>query len=436
MEVLLSDTIRIESFSHLCRIRHLRLRSAIGLRYVSMMCKMVSIVVAIISLLISPVAVIANSGVIVLPEAVRSTEGVTAIAVESADKTIVSRASRALGLHGAYKVVEANQAAFTFQIERASESSVVLSILSGKPAQTLLRETISGGNLHNAVLRACDRAVERTLGIPGFFSGKLAFVGKQRGITEIYTSDVLFSSVRALTRDRALVTGPSWSPDGSRLLYTTYYKTGFPDIYLIDLYKGIKTPVANFKGTNTGGEFSPDGQRIAMSLSGAGNSEIYVANQAGRNLRRLTTNRSLETSPSWSPDGRRLVYTSDALGKPQLYEIAASGGPARRLPTNVSSYCSEPAWNPVHTNLIAFTAAVRGGFQIALYDAKTRSARILTSVADSAVEPSWTNDGRHLVFTRREGAQTRLMLLDTTTGKVSSLHSTSVGQASSPSFVY
>jgi TolB protein len=231
------------------------------------------------------------------------------------------------------------------------------------------------------------------------------------------------------------VTGPRWSPDGRQLLYTTYHNSGFPDIYKIDLSSGRRTPIATYKGTNSGAVFSPDGRRIAMALSGTGNSELHVADADGRNPRRLTNNKSLESSPSWSPDGGRLVYTSDAPGKPQLFEISSSGGPARRIPTNISSYCSEPVWNPVDDSLIAFTAAVSGGFQIALYDAKTRSSKILTQGA-SSVEPAWLGDGRHLVFTQRQGGRTRLMILDSETGKVSALHQPGFGDASSASFVY
>jgi TolB protein len=219
------------------------------------------------------------------------------------------------------------------------------------------------------------------------------------------------------------------------LVYTTYYKTGFPDIYKIDLGSGSKTPIATFKGTNTGATFSPDGRQIAMTLSGTGNSEIYVSDSRGKNMRRLTTNKSLEASPSWSPDGRRLVYTSDAPGRPQLFEISSTGGPARRLPTNISSYCAEPVWNPTDESQIAFTAAVSGGFQIALYDTKTRTSKILTRGA-SSLEPAWLRDGRHIVFTRRDGANTRLMLLDTVSEKVSPLHNPSFGDTSSASYVY
>ena len=324
-----------------------------------------------------------SAGEIALEALDRDGQGRLAIHVESSDATVATLARRAFGLHGGFVAAPAANAAFKIKIERASGSSVLVTVGSGQPYVEQMRKTVPGSDLQNAVLRACDLVVEATLQSKGFFAGKLAFVGKQRGISEIYSSDLLFNRVKPLTSDRSLVTGPKWSPDGRRLVYTTYYKTGFPDIYMLDFSSGRKVPVATFKGTNTGASFSPDGRRLAMSLSGTGNSEIHVSDTRGKNMRRLTTNKSLEASPSWSPDGRRLVYTSDAPGKPQLYEMSSNGGPARRIPTNVSSYCSEPVWNPVDESLIAFTAAVSGGFQIALYDAKKRSSEILTQGSSS-----------------------------------------------------
>ncbi|HBM85649.1 MAG TPA: hypothetical protein DD423_02495 [Opitutae bacterium] len=412
----------------------LRLRFQLSLSYLFGMRFLHYLFLLVASFFLLPAA--ASAQVIDIGEATRLGEGRLAVAVESSDATIANLVSRAFAIHGGFTVTPRGKSAYVFKVERASGSSVLLTISSGQPAQELLRRSVPGRDLQDAVLRACDLAVEATLHSKGFFAGKLAFIGKQRGVSEVFTSDLLFNRVRPLTADRALVTGPSWSPDGSKLLYTTYYKSGFPDIYMIDLSSGRKKPIATFKGTNSGGDFSPNGRSIAMSLSGPGNAEIFVADSNGKNMRRLTTNKSLETSPTWSPDGRRLVFTSDARGKPQLYEISANGGPMRRLPTNVSSYCSEPAWNPVKDNLIAFTAAVGGGFQIALYDSASRSSKILTSVSHSAVEPVWLNDGRHLIFTQRQKGHMRLMLLDSETGKLSSLHVPSFGDASSASFVY
>ena len=382
-----------------------------------------------------PVVALGAGEVIILPGIVRNTEGVTTVTIESSDGNQAALGQRAFGLHGGFRLVSSQEAAFVIRLE--GDGLVVrVSVHSGSNASSMWEARVEGQNHSEASLRACDRAVEYITGKPGFFAGKLAFVGKRGGISELYTSDLLFRSVAALTNDRALVTGPSWSPDGKKLLYTTYYKSGFPDLYLMDLEAGLRRPIASYKGTNTGGRFSPDGSQIAMAISGSGDTEICVSDFNGKDLKRLTRNKSLESGPSWSPDGSRLVFTSDMLGKPQLFTIPARGGKARRLPTKVSSFCTEATWNPREPDLIAFTASVSGGFQISLYDARLGRARILTSVRGSAVEPTWLSDGRHLIFTHREGSRTSLVLLDTISGKQSRLHRAEFGSASSASFVY
>ncbi len=371
-------------------------------------------------------------GTVILPDIVGQSEGHVTIAVESSDATIQKTGQRAFSLHGGCTVTTPGKANLILIIERASSSSVSLTL---KPKNgTPQTRTVPGRDLQDAVLRACDLVVKSQFKTPGFFAGKLAFVGKQRGVSEIYSSNILFGNVRPLTRDRAHATGPSWSPDGSQLLYTTYYKTGYPDIYKINLSTRSKSPIATYKGTNTGGRFSPDGRQIAMALTATGNSEIWVADRNGKNQKRLTKNKSIEASPSWSPDGRQLVFTSDTRGKPQLYKMSANGGSMTRVPTNVSGYCAEPAWNPVNANQIAFTAAVSGGFQVFVYDsAKGRSKQI--TKGPSAIEPCWLSDGRHIVYTQRQGAKTRLMIVDTDSGQTKALHNPNFGDASSASFV-
>jgi TolB protein len=374
--------------------------------------------------------------VIDIGDAVREGDKPLPLTIESKSALVLSTARRAFELHGGYALTSTELSAYTFKIERTDDFSVVLAVFSGRPAQKLYSRKVSGRDLQDAVLRACDVAVEATLQTKGFFAGKIAYVRRQQGVAEIYTSDLLFNKIKPLTADRAHVASPDWSPDGTKLIYTTYHKSGFPDIYMTDISSGRRMPIADFGGTNSSPAFSPNGQRIAMSLSGKGTSDIFISNAKGKDPRPITRNRSIETSPSWSPDGRWLVLESDMPGKPQLYEISASGGRMRRLPTNISGYCSEPAWNPLDKNLIAFTAAVAGGFQIVVYNKRMQQSEILTQVSGSAVEPEWLNDGRHLIFTRKQNGTKRLMILDTKTKKISALHKPNFGETSSATFVY
>ena len=205
----------------------------------------------------------------------------------------------------------------------------------------------------------------------------------------------------------------------------------------MDLAKSKRSVFATFKGTNTGATYNRKGNKVAMILSSSGNPELYISNNKGSNIQRITRNKSLEASPKWSPDGSKIILTSDKLGKPQLYLIApTANAPLQRIPTNVSSYCAEPDWNTRNTNLIAFTVAIRKGFQIAQYDFNSRTSKILTKVNGDALEPKWLNDGRHILFTLRTKSTRQLHVLDSISGKTMPLHSSNFGQFSQADFVY
>ncbi|MCB1124432.1 MAG: PD40 domain-containing protein, partial [Verrucomicrobiae bacterium] len=165
----------------------------------------------------------------------------------------------------------------------------------------------------------------------------MAFIG-QRGDNsqEVYTSDMFFGEVKYHTADKSQSVNPRWSPDGKKIIYTGYFRSGFPDIFVIDLSTSRRSSFATYEGTNSGARFSPDGSAVAMVLSAPGNSEIFVSNALGGNPKRLTRNNSLEASPSWKNDGSELVFTSDTLGKPQLYRISIEGGSMTRIATQIS----------------------------------------------------------------------------------------------------
>jgi len=362
-----------------------------------------------------------------LPEIVRTgTKSELTISIQATDPSVEALAKRAFQLHGAFRVVNSDSD-IRLQLRTSGEDTVLFGAESGRGG---FNGTATGSSKLEATAMACDDVVERVLGIPGFFAGKLALVGERNGKKEVFVGDLFFQQMRQITRGDADSLSPDLSPSGTELLYTTYAPSGFPDIYKVNLASRRTTPFATYKGTNTGAVYSPDGSRVAMVLSSSGNAELYVSGADGRYPKRLTNNRSLEASPTWSPDGQKIVFTSDQMGKPQLYGIAASGGPMTRLATNISGYCSEPVWNPRNSRLIAFTAAESGGFQIALYDTASGRSKFLTTRAGDAIEPAWLNDGRHLIFTAREGGNTRLHILDTESGYTAPLPSHRFGDSS------
>jgi TolB protein len=324
-------------------------------------------------------------------------------------------ADSAFNAHGRYKRVVSGHA-YELKFTAVGATQVRVDITRGSAGTPAVSETASGTTARQALLRAADIAVQKTSGLNlrGFFTARLAFVVQRGNKGEIYASDLFLGEAKQLTRDNALVLTPRWSPDGSRIIYTSYFRKGAPDIYLLDPATGRRDEFASFKGTNSGARFSPNGQQVAMTLSGQGNAEIWTSNAQGRNLSRRTRSDAVKASPCWSPDGSRIVFAMEP--GPQLYVMAASGGAPQRL--NVGfSYAAEPDWSRANPNKIACTVRVGGRYQIAVYDLATRTGKVVSKANFDGIEPAWLADGRHLVYTARDRSTSVLCILDTETGK-------------------
>ena len=139
---------------------------------------------------------------------------------------------------------------------------------------------------------------------------------------------------------------------------------GDPRVYLYNIETGQREIVGNFPGMSFSPRFSPDGQRIIMSLQQGGNSNLFVMDLRSKSTTRLTDTPAIDTSPSYAPDGSRICFESDRGGKPQIYVMAAGGGPAQRISFGEGSY-STPVWSP-RGDYIAFTKQGGGQFAIGI----------------------------------------------------------------------
>ena len=335
-------------------------------------------------------------------------------------------ALRAFGVHGRYRVV-ASDYAYDIKFSQVTGTQVRVDITQGRAATPVHTEVVNGKNPSDALLRAADVAVVKTngLGLKGFFTAKLAFIGGGGGKREIYTSDLFFRHVTQVTHDNALALFPRWSPDGGKLLYTSFFKSGFPDIFQIDLNTYQRTSFVSFKGTNGGARYSPSGNQVAMVLSGEGSPEIYVSNAQGRQVSRKTRSDASKASPCWSPDGSRIVFTMEP--GPQLYVMSAGGGGVSRLVTGFT-YAAEPDWSRTNPNKIVCTVR-SGSYQIAVYDTTTGRAEVVSQAPFDGIEASWLADGRHVVYTARDRSTSRICILDTVTGTSRPVSPSSFGPA-------
>jgi TolB protein len=339
------------------------------------------------------------------------------VRVSASTEELNRAALTAFGAHGAYQVV-ASGFAWDIRFAAAGPTQVRVDVMKGGSPTPVASQTVNGSTLRAALLRAADIAVEQTngLGLKGFFSARLAFVGESTGKKEVYVSDLFFSpgEVKRLTNDRSSVLTPRWSPDGQRLIFTSYFKNGFPDIFEYDLRSYVRTTFVSLRGSNLSARYSPNGRAVAMVLSGEGSSEIYVSDAQGKQISRKTRSEAVKASPAWSPDSSRLVFTMEP--GPQLHVMSAGGGGTQRLVTG-STYAAEPDWSRANPNKIACTVRSGSSYQIAVYDVAAGKAAVVSKARFDGIEPCWLGDGRHLVYTARDRSTSVLCILDTETGK-------------------
>jgi TolB protein len=369
-----------------------------------------------------------NSGTITVPGSVRTIN----VSISGSTPALTALMTTAFKLHGAFHVAQGSEAvdyALRFDSDGGSGVTVTATpkVLGGTPVQ----ETATGADWREAAYRAGDDVVQKLTGLPGFFAGKLAFASKRTGALEIFTSDLLGQEVLQRTNDHSNSLNPHWSPDGMKILYTSFYRTGFMELTLINVVSNSRRPFAYYKGMNTGGAFSPDGQHVAMILSSGSLQQLFVSDAAGSraSMRRVTNTPSDKASPTWSPDGTLIALDCDPRGEPLLYTISAEGGTLHPVSTYLSNYCSEAAWNPLDPSQLVFMAARGEGFQLALYNFKTHEADWLPTEGSSSLEPCWCNDGRHVIYTSRTKNVDRLAIVDTQTGHNAYLTSRDAGQA-------
>lgn len=267
----------------------------------------------------------------------------------------------------------------------------------------------SAGNARRLAHKVADEIVKALTGYSGIASTRIVLVGASGRNKELYMCDADGENVRQLTRDNSISIGPSWSPDGSQLSYTSY-RGGYPDAYVIDMSSGRRRCVASFPGMNLAGGFSPDGRTLAVALSKDGNPDVYTVGVDGGRVTRLTsTAPAAEASPAWSPDGSQIVYVSDVGGSPQLYLMSRSGGERQRL-TSRGGENVAPDWSA--SGLIAYASKREGKFQICVINLQTREDKQITREYADWEDPSWAPDGRHIACTRTSGHKSTVYLLD------------------------
>ncbi len=271
--------------------------------------------------------------------------------------------------------------------------------------------------------RFADDLVKHFTGEPGVFSTRISFVKRAGTAREVWVADWDGKNAAPVSpRGAGMSLLPTWSPNGSTVLFTHYarsrqYPNGQPQLWRADIGAGRNRNFVSRGDITTGGAYSPDGSRIAFTVTENANTDLYLINADGSGLKRLTSTPSIDTSPTWSPDGNRIAFVSDRHGNPQIFVMNADGSGVERL-TFAGNDHPTPVWAP-RGEEIAFTARdERLAFDVFVIKVADKSIRRITQGQGNNEGPTWSPNGRMLMFASDRGGPHKSLYVSNADGSV------------------
>lgn len=168
----------------------------------------------------------------------------------------------------------------------------------------------------------------------------IVFTSLKDGDLEIYTMNVDGTNVKRLTNTAGYDGGPWWSPDGTKIVYRAHHprdtvelrqyrellaqgmiRPSKVELYVMNADGSDNRQITNLGGANFGPSWTPDGKRIIFSSNHknprSGNFDLFLVDLDGKNLEQVTTNAVFDGFPMFSPDGKKIIWASNRFDQKQ-----------------------------------------------------------------------------------------------------------------------
>ncbi|MGA2285485.1 MAG: hypothetical protein ABSG55_04365, partial [Dehalococcoidia bacterium] len=180
----------------------------------------------------------------------------------------------------------------------------------------------------------------------------------------------------------------------------------FNDVFVIDVDGRNERNLTNARGWDLLQSWSPDGSRVLYSSNGLGPEDYWVADPDGGEPVRIAQNNTCWSPPDWSPDGKRLVGCqcgqSDQDNACSLFTVDADGTNLETF-AGVSGAIRDPKWSPDGSRLLyvegrntdtgsVFVVDVTGGQPRKVYEGK------IGRQGEDVAPPAWSPDGRNIAI--------------------------------------
>jgi Tol biopolymer transport system component len=234
---------------------------------------------------------------------------------------------------------------------------------------------------------------------------KIAFSTSRDGNFEVYSMNADGTNQVNLSNNASSDFQPCWSPDGSKIAFLSFRDSimGPPQEIFVMNANGsnpVRLTTSSLAEQELAWQAVAAGTKIVFgSVRNGGNHDIFTMDLNGSNQTRLTTSSAYDDEPKWSPDGTRIVFMSDRDGNFEIYTMNSDGSNQARL-TNSQAADGFPVWSPDGTKIAFVSGDLRdpSTFEIYVMNANGSNKTRLTN--DTLVDgvPAWSPDGTKIVF--------------------------------------